>query len=421
MKRISIIICSLLLLFLTLIWVTYIVRKNRIENQYVSKSSTGILSIAVDDLLLDNVSQLLNFDTHSTGLEGGENWIKKIVWNAGISIPARVFLFNTAQQKSQFYGILAISNYDDCFSFFANQYPEAINFVDKKQGIVRVDVNKQIKVLFDRKHLVYKLGFDHNSDFNELQSLLKNQDSWVQVGSFKGFEHALTKKHIGYVLKDSSLIVEAIVKKHRTDISGKWFLSDNIDQNLEVRKMDTTNQIVTFWSLLPLHDVPVLSQLISKYTGLDQEQLKKNYANYLDLQIKTDSIIQKDSSIAYTYDDDFNAIEEIEIKEMAVPYIIHTWKYNAALAASLPAKMFYQFHKTHIDTYLLNTTSELPPDRTQNERTQHPFYCFIDFKAWPEKWTISPFSRLKDNKVRAKLTTTFLDKNILAIKGEITY
>lgn len=421
MKRIAIIIFSLLLLFLTLIWVTYTIRKNRIEKQYVSQASTGILSIAVDDLILDNVSQFLSFDTDATGVEGGEDWIKKIVWNAGISIPARVILFNTAPQKSQFYGILAVSNYDDCFSFFANHYPKAISFVDKTQGTVRVDINKYIKVLFDRNYLVYTIGLDHKSDFNELQSLLSKRDSWVKIGSFKGFEHALSKKHIGYVLKDNSLMLEATVKKNRTDLSGKWHLSENIDQNLEVRSMDTTDQIVTLWSLLPLNDVPVLSHLMSKYTGLDPEQLKKNYANYLDLQIKADSIIQRDTSIAYAYDDDFNAVEEIKIQENAVPYIVNTWKYNASLATALPSKMFYQFHKTHVDAYLFNTTSERPPAQIQNERTQNPFYCFINFEEWPAKWSIYPFSKLKDKKVKAKVTTTLLDKKTLAIKGEITY
>jgi hypothetical protein len=401
--------------------VTYTVRKNRIEKQYISQSSTGILSIAIDDLLLDNVSQLLNFDTRSTRIKGGEHWIKKIVWNSGISIPARLFLFSTDTQKNKFCGILDISNYDDCFSFFANQYPKAINFVDKKQGIVSVSVNKHIKVLFDRNHLVYSLGLDHDSDFNELHSLLKNQDAWVEIGSFKGFEHAMTKKHIRYVLKDKSLMAEATVKKHKTEITGQWMLSESIAQNFQVRKIDTANQIVTLWSLLSLNDLPILSYMMSKYTGLNQEQLKKNYANYLDLQIKTDSVIQKDTSIAYAYDDDFNTIEEIKVTEIAVPYIIHTWKYNEPLAASLPGKMFYQFHKAHIDSYLLNTTSELAPDRIQNQKTQHPFYCFIDFKAWPEKWAIYPFNKLKESKVRVIMTTTLLDKNQLAIKGEITY
>nr|WP_315394532.1 hypothetical protein [uncultured Sphingobacterium sp.] len=421
MKRITIIICSLLLILISFLWVTYTVRKNRIEKQYVSQSSTGILSIAVDDLLLDNVSKLLSFDTRSTGIEGGEDLIKKIVWNSGISIPARLFLFSTDTQKNQFCGILAVSNYDDCFSFFANQYPKAINFVDKKQGIVSVNIAKQIKVLFDHNHLVYSIGLDPNSDFNELHALLKNQDAWVQIGSFKGFEHALTKKHIGYALKDKSLMAEATVTKHKTDITGQWLLSESIEQNLQVRKIDTANQIVTFWSLLSLNDLPLLSQIMSKYTGFNQEQLKKNYANYLDLEIKTDSVIQKDTSIAYAYDDDFNAIEEIKVTEIAVPYIVHTWKYNEPLAASLPGKMFYQFHKAHIDSYLLNTTSERSPDRIQNERTQHPFYFFIDFNAWPEKWTIYPFSKLKQSKVSATMTTTLMDKNKLAIKGEITY
>lgn len=421
MKKIAIIIGSILLLLVALTCTIYLVRKNKIEKQYVSKESTSVLSIAVDDLLLDNISSLFSKGDQSKGSESKETWIKKIIWDAGITIPARIFLFNTTVQKNQFYGILAIRNYDDCFSFFANHFPKGIKFINKEKGVVSVTIGKHIQVLFDRNNMVYKIALDHNSEFEELQSLLEHTDKWTKIGDFKEFEQALSNKHISYVQKDKTLKIEASIAKHKTEIDGEWLLSENIDQELQIRAMDTTKQTLTFWSLLHLNDMPVLAHLMNKYTGLNQDQLANSFSNYFDLQIKSDHTIQKDTAIAYDYDEDFNAIETKKIKEVRVPLIFQAWKYNKSLEESLPNNMLYQFRKMKAGHYLLNTTSDKVISQAESKPTLYPFYCFINFKTWPEEWTFSIFKRLKDNQVQATLMTTLKEQKKLSIKGQITY
>lgn len=421
MKRIAIIIGTLLLLIVGLMWTIYTVRKNKADAQYVSKSSTSVLSFAVDDLLLDNVSSLLSWKKTPKGTKHEETWIKKIIFDAGISIPARIYLFTIAPQKTQFYGILSVKNYDECFSFFADHFPDRVNFVNKENGTVTVDINKHIKILFDHNNLIYNIAPEHSSDFQDLQSLLLQPHTWDQIGSFEGYEHALSNKHICYVQKDKRLRIEATVTKHKTEIEGKWLLAQNLGDNFQVRAMDTTNQTLTFWSLLPLKEVPVLSYLMSKYTGLNQELLNRSYSNYFDLQLKADHTLQRDSSISYLYDDDFNAVEKIQVKELTVPNIVHSWKYNKSLEESLPNEMFYKFRKKQIDQYLLNTTLNTFPDQVQNKQTLYPLYCFIDFGTWPETWNVSLFKKLKEDKAKATIMTTLENQSTLSIKGQINY
>lgn len=420
MKKIAIIIGTLLLLIFVMLWTIYTVRKNKIDTQYVSKSSTSVLSFAVDDLLLDNISSLFSSNNTPKGTKPKETWIKKIIFDAGISIPARIYLFNIDQRKTQFYGILAVKNYDNCFSFFTDHFPGSVNFVNKENGTVSVDISKHIKILFDHHNLVYKITPEPGSTFEDLQSLLQPH-TWEQIGSLEGFEYTSSKKHICYAQKDKRLKIEATVSKHKTEIEGKWLLSQNLAHDFQVRAMDTTHQTITFWSLLPLDEVPLLSYLMGKYTGLNQEQLNSNFANYIDLQMKADYTMQRDSSITYTYDDDFNPVEETQVQERTVPNITHAWKYSKSLATALPYKMFYQFHKKQIDPYLLNSTSERFPDQAFSKQTQYPLYCFVDFETWPEIWSVSIFKKLKEDKVKATITTELQNKNELHIGGQIRY
>lgn len=422
MKKTAIVLGAFLLLTIGVIVIIYTVRKSKIEEQYVSESSTSVLSFAIDDLLLDNISSLITFDKSSSNeVKERDDWQKKIIWNAGISIPARMYLFTLPQSDKQFYGILDINNYDNCFSFFATYFPNSINFIDKEQGTVSVSISKHLNLVFNRNHLVYQLTEQKNTGFKELQELLQTPASWSKVGSLKGFEHALSKKHISYVQKDKMLKIEAIVSKNKTEVDGEWVLSQSLKDNFLIREIDTTNQTMRFWSLLPLEEIPALSYFMTKYTGLNQEKLIANYSNYFDLQLKDYLITQKDSSITYSYDDDFNEIEEISVHEQKVPNIQLTWKYNILLKDSLPTSMFYKFHKQEIDSYLVSTTLETPIKQIKNISTLYPLYCSIDFEKWPEIWSLSIIENFKKKKVKAEVMTTLKNEKTLSIKGLITY
>lgn len=423
MKRIAIIISILLLLFLISVWSIYIVRKNKIENQYVIKASTSILSVAVDDLLLDNFSSLFPWkkSPKETEQDSSDTWIKEIMWNAGIDIPARIYLFSKTDQVPEFYGILALKNYDECFSFFANRYANGISFLDKKQGIVSVNVNNYVKVIFDHNNLIYKIGAKKNSGFEDLHILLKQPNTWVQINSFPEFGDILSNKHISYTQKDKRFKLEASITKHKIDITGEWLISQDLAKDFSVRAIDTTNQAITFWTMLSLDDMPLLADLMHKYTGLDQLQLQNSYANYFDFQVKSDVTIQRDTLITYSYDEDFNPIEEKKINEINVPYIAHAWIDNNALAESLPTAMFYKFYKQRKSGFLLNTTSQSTPNLVKIEETLYPFYLYINFGKWPDTWLVEPFDKLKANQVKVEVSTIIQNKNSLSIQGQINY
>ncbi|UIR57500.1 hypothetical protein LZQ00_06690 [Sphingobacterium sp. SRCM116780] len=422
MKKITIIVGVILVLLVSTVCIIYTVRKNKIDHQHVSKASTSLLSIAVDDLLIDNVSSLWSWDTKRSKEDSSAGQlVKELILDAGIAIPARIYLFSTTPQKTDFYGILTIDNYDDCFSFFADHYKSGLNFIDKKQGLIHVKINKQIYVLFNKNFLVYKISPQASSEFEDLQLLLEHPENWSQINALKGFEQTKSSKHIQYVQKDKSLIIEATVSKHKTEIEGEWRLAESLYSSMEVRKIDTNNQTLTFWNMLPLKEIPALSYLIRKYTGLDQESLQASYGNYFDLEIKPELIIQQDTVISYTYDDNFNAVEQKQIQNVHVPYLVHTWKYSKSLDEVLPDRMFYKFHKKQMNQYLVNSTSTILPKQVNQERTAYPFYCFIDFEKWPEPWMISPFTLLKDKKVKVCIHTELKNINVLSIKGYVTY
>lgn len=423
MKKTAIILGALLLLTICFTIAVYTVRKSKIEEQFVSESSTSVLSFAIDDLLLDNISSLITFNKTSSKEEENEsdNWKTKIIWSAGISIPARMYLFTLPQNTQQFYGIVGVNNYDNCFSFFATYFPDSINFINKEQEIISVTINKHLKLVFNRSHLVYEITEQNNTSFEELQTLLKTPNTWSKVSSLKGAENVLSNKHISYVQIDNSFRIEATVSKNKTEIEGEWKLSKNLNNDFQIRKMDTVNQAVRFWSFIPIEEIPALSYFMTKYTGLDQKTLSANYDNYFDLQIKNELIIQKDSSITYSYDDDFNEIEEVTIQEQKVPNIQLTWKYNTLLKNSLPTSMFYKFHKQEIAPYLVSTTLETPINSTKNTATSHPLYCAIDFEKWPDMWNLFILKDLKNRKVKLEVITTLKSENKLSLKGSITY
>ncbi|NQD71189.1 hypothetical protein HP439_10695 [Sphingobacterium shayense] len=421
MKKTAIIIGILLILIFGSIWTLYTVRQHNTDQQYVSKSSTSILSIAVDDLILDNLWYLSSRSSKSAEIESDSEQIKSFIFDAGIPLPARIYLFGLPAQDGQFYGILALNNFVKCFSFFASHYPDKINFIDKQKSIVSVNLNARLKVIFNDEYLIYQIGLDEQEGFSNLQTLLMNPENWSQIGTLEGFGHLKSKKHLSYVQKYDEFVLEATVGKNRTILNGTWRLKQELGNEVIVRDIDTLRQTLTFWSILPLQETPILAYLMQKYTGLDRQQLDSNYGNYFDLQVKSDSVVQNDSSIIYTYDDEFNALEELQVQQHNVPNIVHAWKCKEVLQASLPDKMFYRFHKEDRGTYFVNSTLDSLTTSVSSKETPFPFYCFVDFQTWPGQWDISLFKTLKAHNLKARIITQKKNKRTLSIKGEILY
>lgn len=421
MKRIALIIGTLLLLAVGILVSIFWIRKSKAEQQLVSNQSTQIISIAVDDMVVDNLSSLLSWNTSSSEGERKEKWLKKIVFDAGIYIPSRIFLFNQTAKKDSFYGIVALESYDDCFTFFANHFPEEMNFIDKEKGIVHVAVSKYFQLIFDREHVVYSFSMKEDKGFQELANLLRHRERWTTVATLKGFEALNAKKHIAYVQKDQKLKIEATINNGVALIQGQWKLQKELKSDFQVQDLAADKEIIRCWNLLDAAEIPLFANILRDFSGLQPPEFNKHYGNYFDLQVNDDYFTQHDTSIAYVYDDDFNATEEKQVNDVQVPKIIQAWKYDATWAQELPDRLFYKFYTYNFGGYLFQSTASNLSHTNNLIKTAYPFYAFVDFGKMPESWDIPLLQRLKKAQVKAKLKTKVQTSNTLSLEGKITY
>src|SRR5690606_37884609 len=151
-------------------------------------SSQSIISIAIDDLILDNLSSIISHTKSTDTLEKGNSFATNFIFDAGLSVPARIYLFSIPETQGVFYGILPVNNFDKCFSFFATHYPEQINFLDKQNVIVSVQLNKHLNVIFNNDHFIYQIGIDEKVGLEPLSSMLTTPENWIQISETQDFE-----------------------------------------------------------------------------------------------------------------------------------------------------------------------------------------------------------------------------------------
>lgn len=422
MKKIITILGTLLLLIVGLLVAVYGIRKNNSKNQFVSELSTSILSISVDDLILDNLLDFISFQP-STSVDSLDtvSWENKFIWNAGILIPAQMFLFTLPEKEEQLYGIAQIKNFDKCFSYFVNYFPDGINFMGKDKETVSVSINKHLKIIFNKSFLIYEWSLKNTEDFSNLEYILQNRATWTTISILKDIEPSLFKKHINYVQRDQKLTMNATIKNGKATLNGEWKLSASLKNELEIIRLDTINQTLRFWNLLPLDESSSLTVLLTKITGLNRGALKSHYKDYMDLQVKNELTTQTESHISYTYDEEFNEIEEVNLMEQQVPKIIATWNYDLMFESSLPKTMFYKFTHQKSLPYLISSTQNLATSKIESIETPYPLYFSVDFEQWPKVWETSFTSYLSEKKVKAKLYTIPQEGNKLLISGEISY
>src|SRR5690606_19281066 len=120
MKRTLWIIAMVLVIAAGTIVALYLFRKNKALKQYIHPQSHAVVSIAVDDLLLDNISSVFTQRTDSTPSASGfltfENWT-----NAGIYIPAHIHFFSLKDHPLTFYTIQKITSPEKWSSFLKQQ------------------------------------------------------------------------------------------------------------------------------------------------------------------------------------------------------------------------------------------------------------------------------------------------------------
>lgn len=188
-----------------------------------------------------------------------------------------------------------------------------------------------------------------------------------------------------------------------------------------MRQVDTGDCALSFRSVLPLKQTPLLPTFLATFSTQSLDSLSASYHNYVDLQVRAGTTAQHDTIITYGYDDEFNSVEQREIQTLRVPIIESVWLGSPQLSDLLPTTFFYQFHTAqHGDTISMSTTST-PTRSVSFQHTDVPWQLHVDFTRWPSAWTYGPFQTLKDNDVKVSISAKASSAHTMDIQGQVTY
>lgn len=423
MKRTLWIFVMVLVIAAGTIIALYLFRKNRALDQYVHSKSQAIVSVALDDLLLDNFDQLFRSRTQDTfgdksPLLDVKNW-----WKAGISIPAQLHFFSLSNDPFTFFTIQRIDNIGKWEAFLNKYANDSVHAIDDAPELRLAHFPLLMTTLYNEHYALFRIGLSKPDSVEEMKVIWSEEKDWVYVRNLPFHSTKKTNAHLTYRDIDGTSQLFADIAENRISLSGHWQLTTEIPtDNMQVRKpKEHTNLFLSFWSMLPLAQTPVITNFLSAVSGIEETKLIDNSYGYTDLFIGNNMIMQQDTIVVYDYDEDFNSIERKEIQEISVPLIESVWKGNEQLVFSLPNKLFYKLSKTYTDSLILLSTDGRVEFSPTFETTSSPFYLLVDFKNIPGSWNGSIVRSLQQRDAKIEISTSSSDRITLEIDGCITY
>lgn len=422
MKRALWIFTVALVLVIGAIASLYLLRKNKALQQYVHTNSQAVLSISIDEILLNNIGHFLatapiDSVAPPPTLLNLKNWRK-----AGVYIPAQIHLFTLPDDPFTFFTIQKITNYKKWNTFLTEHLTDSINSITHAgQQLSRAQLSSGVYALYDQHYLLLCFTTTKQDEYNSLQAIWDDRNSWTYVHHLPLRLSERKSAHIAYLHTDGTFQLFADVADRHIKLAGDWQVATDIPPTVKRRKRVNDHLFLSLWTALPLAEMAFITQSLSTLSGIHPDQLIDNTDGYMDLYISTDQVIQQDTAIVYDYDADFNSIEKKEITEIGVPAIESVWKGNGKLATLLPEKLFYRFNKKTAGSLIQWTTQPETEFSPTFVSTSAPFQVVIDFRHLPTSWTNNLLHWGKEKVIQMTITTSVVNQDNLGISGTIRY
>lgn len=422
MKKVAVFLLAILLLLIMSFVGLFYWRKHQAQQQYVYRASTAILAIGIDDYVVDNLYDLLKSSgTTTAGTPDDSLKAKDLFFKSGLNIPSRLFLFSIADHPNQLYGRLSIDNYEKALAFFQKHFNDKLTLAEQADGPAVLQFNAHSVALFTKKEFVFVLSQASNPTTDVLQKMLTDKEAFVTVKSLANLHPDLFQAHAAFSDLKQDFALAAFVKKNQLHITGEWALKTPLKTSLQHRQMDSTENVLSFWNNLPLAEIPFFSTFLTSYTGLDQASLADHYADYIDVEVRDQQTQQTDTIVTYSYDDDFNATEEREVRQLHVPQITQVWANEKGISSFLPDRMFYNFYQKQEQGFVINATFTNGHPPLKMVPSAIPLFINVNFQKWPDAWTIGLFKTLKDAACSFQLQAEKSSPEKLIWKGHATW
>lgn len=414
-KILRYLILALVLLALGL-FVSYQLRQNSAKNQMISPSATSVLSIALDDIVIDNLSSIiLERKQEGSKEDRVSKWTKELRTSPGVAIPSWIYMFSLNQDPLAFYGILEVKDYDKVFSYFANTHANQMSFLDKEIPLVSILVNSHISVVFNKEYLVYKIQSSKQENTTDLVDLLKDKDSWVKYKDLSEFYNLSPKGHISYLNKDRSVAFSADLAKSKVNFLLDWNLLSKTNQQGYIREVDPTSKALYIYNTIDMELIPGLKSLAKAMVPQGSD------LSYFDLEIAKDSVLVNKSRVEIGFDQDFNEVQKTINYTELIPNITYSFYTQELREVDLPTELIYPFSITLQDGFSIASTKQQSFANLKKKIPNAPLQVYVNFEDLPLLVDNSLVRELQQNKAKLLLDSEWLTSSSVRIWGSLSW
>jgi len=357
-KRVLIITLSLLLGIVIGLYIYLQIRDQASNRQLVHKDSSAILKVAVDDIAIDMLSNVLINPSMWQGSSTSDS-TKVSGWTDGIKIPANIYFFSIGNQLNDLYTYQKLK--------------DEAKFLDRLLSVLHLDssaihsvadywyvqsANGKISFMGNKDNVLVGLSSSSGAMLNKMQTIwAAREQQLLPIDKLQGFNGSTFDSDMLYVNLHNQDTYRFNFSMGKINVEAKVDAQAfGLKASSMVRKMDKDN-ILSFYCQADIG--PFLAQRIPLFANNEELRnfLMYSYAGYVDLQWKKGQVVQQDTIIAYDYDDNFEPVEIQEVREELVPNLLMTIKGKSGTNDQIPDKLFYKVTKTVDKDYIILRTA----------------------------------------------------------------
>lgn len=325
MKKKLIRIAAVILLLLIFLKTFLYIREYNSYKNNIYKNADVVIKINVDGIIKTMVGDCIT----SPGYYWNHKEATKkdtVERGKGISIPANIFIYTVKEKSSKtFFCSLPVSDTGKLKRYFADKL-SIDSFYTASGETIGESADHKATILFNNKNVViaYSIIAEPVLDVAREILLKKNMLS-LSDPLIKNLKQQ--NDHITFLsAKGSGNIHFADGKaSFKVLIKNEDILS--VNDNITHRKLSGESIVNGWLNASMIKQIPNASFTIKDIT-LNADSLLKNYNGYADFELNSKEIMQEDSVITYSYNDDFEKVPEVTVSKNKVPEVNLTMKAN---------------------------------------------------------------------------------------------
>lgn len=377
-KKLIFILVGLIALIAISLYLFLKVREQRSKNMLVHSESEYVMRVSVDKILSDiawnaimNPGYYLTKDTTSSTTRDS---VKSS--DLGLHIPASIYLFALKDREATWYTMLAVDD-EHKLQTFIRQRVVGDSIAIEREGDNWWISGKEgrISVYGDSKNVLVALSLEKTDKKQDMMELWNQRvDQMVPISTVSDFKLDNSSADIQWQQRGVS--TSGILSFNQGMIASELSLANSVlrlPSEAQARVLPTSN-------VLSVYCKADLRPLLTKYKdnlkryNIPVDTLARYYGGYLDVQWRSEDVVQMDSVIAYDYDDNFNRIEKKELREESVPNLLFTFSASPHLTSYLPERLFYKFYKTMDGDQIGLSTDAQVKNNYPYHRTDHALH-----------------------------------------------